>query len=223
MCPGRSCGEVHLGDLDEASVLRLGPAWDDDRRAGAPGGMSVRPPVAHVAVVGLMGAGKTTVGSRLAALLRWPLHDSDVEIEALRGRTVRQLRDELGVDAMHELEARQLLDALAGPGPSVVCPAASVVDVDACLAALRNAAVFVVFLTVAPAVAAGRFLAGEHRPWYGDDPAVFLAQQAAVRYPRIRALDPLEVAADDLTPEEIVRLVAASLAQRGVSVPDPQD
>lgn len=178
-------------------------------------------PLQHVAVVGLMGSGKTTVGSRLAALLGWPLRDSDAEIEARLARTVRQLRGELGVDAMHDLEAQQLLDALAEPGPSVVCPAASVADVDACLAALGSPCVFVVFLTVEPTVAAKRFLTGGHRPWYGDDPAVFLARQASVRYPRLRSLHPLEVAADERTPDEVVRLVAATLAERGVPVPDP--
>lgn len=183
--------------------------------------MSASVPVQHVAVVGLMGSGKTTVGSRLAALLGWRLRDSDAEIEARQGRTVRQLRDELGVDAMHQLEARQLLDALAEPGPSVVCPAASVADVDACLVALGRPGVFVVFLTVEPTVAATRFLAGEHRPWYGDDPAAFLARQASLRYPRFRSIHPLEIAADERTPEEIVRLVTASLARRGVPVPDP--
>ena len=170
--------------------------------------------IRHVAVVGLMGSGKTTVGSRLAVFLGWPLRDSDVEIEASQGRTVRQLRDELGVDAMHELEARQLLDALADPGPSVVCPAASVADGDACLAALRGRGVFVVLLMATPAVAARRFLSGQHRPWYGAEPAGFLARQAAVRYPRIRALDPLEVATDERTPDEIVRLIAAKLASQ---------
>ena len=98
--------------------------------------MNAWPPVRHVAVVGMMGSGKTTVGSLLATLLGWPLRDSDADVEAREGRTVRQLRDELGVDAMHGLESRQLLSALADPGPSVVCPAASVVDVGACLGAL---------------------------------------------------------------------------------------
>ncbi|HEY5630125.1 MAG TPA: shikimate kinase [Candidatus Limnocylindrales bacterium] len=175
--------------------------------------------VRHVAVVGLMGSGKTTVGARLAALLGWPLRDSDAAIESSQGRTVRELRDELGVDAMHALEARQLLDALAEPGPSVICPAASVADVEICLVALAAPDVFVVFLTATPAVAAGRFQSSQHRPWYGDDPAAFLAQQALVRYPRLRALDPLEIATDDRTPDAIVGLVVAALAARGVAVP----
>lgn len=41
-----------------------------------------------IALVGLMGVGKTTVGRRLAAALEVPFHDSDEEIESASGRTV---------------------------------------------------------------------------------------------------------------------------------------
>lgn len=176
--------------------------------------------IRHIAVVGLMGSGKTTIGSGIAGRLGWPLRDSDAEIEAREGRTVRRLRDDLGVDAMHALEARQLLDALADPAPSVVCPAASVVDVDACRQALAEPGVAVVYLSIDPAVAAVRFVAGEHRPWYGDDPATFLARQAREREPHFRALNPIEIVVDSLSPDEIVGLALEALARRGVSIPD---
>lgn len=41
-----------------------------------------------IALVGLMGVGKTTVGRRLAKTLELPFYDSDEEIEAASGRTV---------------------------------------------------------------------------------------------------------------------------------------
>jgi shikimate kinase len=176
---------------------------------------SIDPP-RHVAVVGLMGSGKTTVGSRIAARLGWPLRDSDAEIEAGEGRTVRELRDELGVDAMHALEARQLLDALADPSPSVICPAASVVDDPACRAALGGPGVVVVFLAIDPAVAARRFLMGTHRPWFGDDPADFLARQAAERDPRFRDLATIEIGVDTLTPDEIAVRALEGLERLGI-------
>lgn len=41
-----------------------------------------------IALVGLMGVGKTTIGRRLAKRLERPFYDSDEEIEAASGRTV---------------------------------------------------------------------------------------------------------------------------------------
>ena len=41
-----------------------------------------------IALVGLMGVGKTTVGRRLAKTLQVPFYDSDEEIETASGRTV---------------------------------------------------------------------------------------------------------------------------------------
>jgi shikimate kinase len=174
--------------------------------------------VTHIVIGGLMGSGKTTVGREIARRLGWPLRDSDPEIEAVTGRTVRTLRDEIGVDAMHELEARQLLDALSVPGPAVVAPAASVIDVAACRVALQAPGVAVVFLTVAPAVAAVRFASSPHRPWYGADPETFLTAQVADRYPRFRSVDPVELATDDRDPTAIADAALAAIVARGLTL-----
>lgn len=172
--------------------------------------------VRHVALVGLMGTGKTTAGRRLAARLGWPFRDSDADIEARLGRTVRQLRDELGTTRMHRIEAEQLLSALATPDPSVVAAGASVVDDDACLAALRAPEVAVIWLTASGAIAAARFPSAEHRPRYGDDPIDFLTRQAVERAPRFHSLHAFEVSTDDRAPDEVVQAAMSWLAQRGL-------
>ena len=87
--------------------------------------------------VGLMGSGKTTVGRLVAAALGWPLRDSDADIAAREGRTVRELRDDArdGGDA-RDRGARTCSTALDGRRPSVICAAASIIDDEACRAAL---------------------------------------------------------------------------------------
>ena len=171
-------------------------------------------PFRHVVLVGLMGAGKTTVGRRLASRLGWPWHDSDAEIEAATGRTVRELRDRDGVDAMHDLEAAQLLRALAEPGPSVISAAASVVDAETCRAALTAPDVAVVWLRGSPAVLAARFPAGDHRPAYGASPEAFLAQQARRREPLFRSLDPIVIDVDAIDPDTAVAQAIEALGRR---------
>ena len=68
--------------------------------------------VAHIVLVGLMGSGKTTVGAALAAALDVPLRDSDADIERERGLRGRDIAERDGIEALHALEARHLLDAL---------------------------------------------------------------------------------------------------------------
>jgi shikimate kinase len=155
----------------------------------------------HVVVVGLMGAGKSEVGRRLAARLGRPWRDSDRDIEASTGLTVRQIGDRDGVDAMHALEARHLLDALAARDPSVISAAASTVDVPECREALKAPGVAVVWLRATPETLARRFAsADKHRPEFGDSPLAFLTDQAKRRHPKFASLDPRIIDVDLVRP-----------------------
>ena len=151
-----------------------------------------------------MGSGKTVVGRRLAARLGLPWRDSDREIEAATGLTVRELRDRDGVDAMHALEARHLLDALTAPDLSVISAAASTIDVPECRTAMTEPGVAVVWLRAQPATLARRFSARDrHRPEFGASPEAFLAEQAARRDPLFASLDPIAIDVDRIRPSEV--------------------
>lgn len=165
----------------------------------------------HVVVVGLMGAGKSTVGRRLAELLDRSWRDSDRDIEAATGLTVRALGDRDGIEAMHALEARHLLDALAEAEPSVISAAASSIDNPDCRSALAGPDVAVVWLRATTAVLAERFGSDEHRPWYGASPAVFLAEQAARREPLLVTLDSIVIDVDEIHPDEAAARAVTAL------------
>ena len=68
-----------------------------------------------IVLVGFMGAGKTTVGTLLAARLGLPFTDSDHVIEQRAGRPVRQIFAEDGEPAFRALEHEVIAALLDGP------------------------------------------------------------------------------------------------------------
>ena len=122
----------------------------------------------HVVIIGLMGAGKTTVAEAVARSRGWPMRDSDRDIEAATGRTGRDVAAAEGVDRLHQWEETVLLDALAEVDPQVVAAAGWAVESVACRAALRRSAV-VVWLRVAEAELRRRMATGRHRRPLTDD------------------------------------------------------
>jgi shikimate kinase len=128
-----------------------------------------------------MGSGKSTVGAALAAALGVPLRDSDADIERDTGLRGRELAERDGIEALHALEARHLLDALAAPGTSVIAAAASTVDDPRCRAALRARPHLVVWLQASPAVLAARLEPDDHRPDLGADLAEVIRRQSVQR------------------------------------------
>lgn len=72
-----------------------------------------------IALVGLMGVGKTTIGRRLAKRLDLPFFDSDDEIEKASGRTVAGYFRDHGEEAFREGEKR-VIDRLLTGDPIVL-------------------------------------------------------------------------------------------------------
>jgi len=72
-----------------------------------------------VILVGMMGAGKTSVGRRLAAMLGVPFKDADIEIEEAAGCTVSEIFERFGEPAFREGE-RKVIARLLGEAPHVL-------------------------------------------------------------------------------------------------------
>lgn len=64
-----------------------------------------------IVLIGLMGAGKTTVGRRLAKRLQLPFTDADHEIERAAGKTVPEIFEEHGEQYFRDGE-RRVIDRL---------------------------------------------------------------------------------------------------------------
>ena len=72
-------------------------------------------PARSVVLVGLMGAGKSKVGRRLATRLGLPFFDSDVEIEAAAGETIPEIFRNRGEAVFRDGERRVIARLLAQP------------------------------------------------------------------------------------------------------------
>ena len=72
-----------------------------------------------VVLVGMMGAGKSTIGRRLSARLHLPFLDADTEIEAAAGMSIPDIFETHGEPHFRDGEARVIARLLDG-GPSVI-------------------------------------------------------------------------------------------------------
>jgi shikimate kinase len=77
------------------------------------------PPDRTIVLIGLMGVGKTTVGRRLAALLKRQFRDADEEIEKAAGRSVSEIFEDFGEAAFRAGE-RKVVARLLGEEPMVL-------------------------------------------------------------------------------------------------------
>ena len=160
----------------------------------------------HVILVGLPGAGKSSVGPRVASLLDAPFADFDVLIEARAGKNIPAIFAEDGEAAFRKLEATIGAEQLAGE-PAVLAPGGGYF-MDAAHRRLSLTLGCVVFLEVAPATAAARLAGAAERPLLkGFEPALRLRQILEQRE-ALYLEAPGRVSTDGRTPDEVAVEVA---------------
>jgi shikimate kinase len=134
-----------------------------------------------IALIGLSGTGKSSVGQALAARLGWRLLDTDVLVAQAAGRSIAQIFAADGEAHFRELEATALRVALA-VAPAIVATGGGIV-VRAENRALLRARAHVVWLDAPTEALIARLRAhDEPRPLLdGADPAARLEALRAAR------------------------------------------
>jgi len=172
---------------------------------------ALAPPVPKtVALVGLMGAGKTSIGRRLAHRLSLPFVDADAEIEAAAGGTIEDIFERHGEAFFRDGERRviaRLLDqpihVLATGGGAFMDPATR---------ALLKARAITVWLRADLALMLSRVGRRNTRPLLkSGDPRAVLEGLIAQRYPVYAEAD-LTVDSVDGPPEATLETVTTALA-----------
>lgn len=169
--------------------------------------MTSRDPL--VIVIGPPGSGKSTVGPLLAQRLGVPFHDADADLEAQTGRRIADIFAEDGEPVFRELEEKVVAEGVAGHtgvyslgGGAVLSP-----NTRALLAGHN-----VVFLSVTMNTGVRRTGLSSARPLLaGVNPRATYKALLDARLPIYREVATLEVATDELIPEQVVEIVAAEM------------
>lgn len=161
-------------------------------------------------LVGLMGAGKTTVGRRLAQALELPFFDADEEIERAAARSVSDIFAELGEPAFRAGERRVIARLLAGEPCVLATGGGAFADPET--RALVRAEAVSIWLKTDLEVLARRVTRKDTRPLLrGKDPLAVLKGLAEARYPAYAEAD-LVVDGGDGAHATTVRRIIDALA-----------
>lgn len=135
-----------------------------------------------VALVGLMGVGKSSVGRRLAQRLGLPFVDADVEIERAAARSVADIFAELGEAEFRAGEARVIRRLLEGPPHVLATGGGAMLNPET--RALLKERTTTVWLKADLTVIAERVSRRDTRPLLrGKDAKAVLGALAEARYP----------------------------------------
>jgi shikimate kinase/3-dehydroquinate synthase len=121
----------------------------------------------HLALIGFMGAGKSTFGGEVAERLRRPFVDLDRELERSLGKEIPQVFEESGEPEFRVQELGQAFAALHLPEPAVIALGGGAVETAAIRRELADRA-FTVLLEIDPDTAWERS-AGSGRPLAQDE------------------------------------------------------
>lgn len=166
----------------------------------------------HIALLGLRGAGKSTVGKKLAEQLGCPFHELDSCIESATGLQLGEIFQVHGEAYYRSAERTVLSQNLAGP-PSVLAVGGGIVT-DATSYALLRAGARTVWLRARPEDHWKRVVAqGDTRPMANNDRAFTdLRRILSEREPLYRLAD-LVIETSGHGVVEVVEQVQARLAE----------
>lgn len=184
-------------ERDEATTPELDTAPDSQPTAQA----SVVASVPRVVLVGPPGAGKSTIGRRIASALNLPIVDSDLLIEQSEGKACGEIFSEVGEARFREIEAGCVARALATGG--VVSLGGGAILTASTRQLLQRHTV--VWIDVSAEEGIRRTANETSRPVLNaDDPAQHYRDLLATREPFYREVADYRVRTDQRPPQRVV-------------------
>ena len=172
-----------------------------------------------VVLIGMMGAGKSTVGRRLALRLGLPFLDADTEIESAAAMTIPEIFETHGEPHFRDGEARVIARLLDG-GTKVLATGGGAFMREETRDRIREKAISM-WLEAEADVILRRVKRRADRPLLKTpDPAGTIARLIAERYPLYREAD-ITIASRDVPHEKIVDECVAALHHYLCGAPAP--
>lgn len=160
-------------------------------------------------LIGPPGAGKSTIGKRLAQALDVPLLDTDMEIERVTGRTIPDIFSHDGEPEFRRIEEDVVADALATHSGVVSLGGGAILSART---RERLAGLTVVYLEISVPEGLRRTGTNTNRPLLaGDDPAQKYRDLMRRRRPLYRQSATIRVRTDGRSPGRVVQQVIAKL------------
>ena len=188
--------------------MSVGPAGPT--RSVAPAG----PPVA--VRIGPPGAGKSTIGKRVAQALEVEIFDTDIAIEERSGRTIPDIFEQDGEQAFRELEEQVVLDTLRTRGGVVSLGGGAILSPRTRAALLEHC---VVYLEISVAEGLRRTRATSRPILAGEDPRKKYQDLMRHRRPLYREVADIRVRTEGRSPARVAQAVVDHLARLGLVVP----
>jgi shikimate kinase len=170
--------------------------------------------VGHLVLVGLMGAGKTTVGRRCADALGRPFVDTDDVVVSLAGVPFDELWAREGEARFRELERDAVAQVCASPEPLVVATGGGAV-VDPVNRRRLRASGTVVWLRAPVPVLAARVGPGDGRPLLAGGAPGALARLESLRAAAYEAAAHIAVDTEALDVEQVAAAVVDAFRGAG--------
>lgn len=166
-----------------------------------------------IALVGLMGAGKSTIGRRLAKRLGLDFIDSDEEIELAAHHKIAEIFERFGEAGFRDGERRVIARLIEGP-PKVIATGGGAFMNDETRALILKRCISI-WLDADVEILAERVARSDHRPLVKDkDPLPILRELATVRNP-VYALADVHIKIKSLPQERTVDHIVRALAEWG--------
>ena len=166
-------------------------------------------PPARVLLVGMMGAGKTTVGRAVADRTGWPYDDNDDLVERAAGKSAKDLL-RAGVARLRRAESAAIAEVLRIAPPLVASVPGGGVESAEDRRRLRGGG-FVVWLRAEIETLADRLERDRYRPWLGQNADDALRDLYAGREAMYREVAHLVLDVEGESPDKLAESIISTL------------